>query len=122
MKTEIGTPCIQRAFIVLLLLSSLNSAVTSLLHVVFRALNLTPSFAKLPTLKRADAKKSGRNRSVSPQKMSCMLSSVTGKPFFQVNNEQPKCANVIALALVKLETLKLSGSRLTNIFLKPRND
>lgn len=94
MKTEIGTPCIHRALQVELLLSSLNNAVTSLLHVVFRALNLTPSFAKLPTLKRADAKNNGKNRSVSPQNMSCILSSVTGKPFFHVNNEQPKCYKI----------------------------
>jgi hypothetical protein len=58
-------------------------------HVPFRELNLTPSFAKLPTLKSADARNNGRNKSVNPQNMSCMLSSVTGTPFFHVKSEQP---------------------------------
>jgi hypothetical protein len=88
MKTDIGTPCIHSDFIVPLVSSSKIGG--SELHVPFRALNFTPSFAKLPILKSAEAKKSGKNRSVSPQKMSCILSSVTGKPFFQVSSEQPE--------------------------------
>lgn len=88
-KTEIGTPCVHNDFMVLLLPSSSNID-GSELHVPRRALNFTPSFAKFPTLNSAEAKNKGKNKSVSPQKMSCMLSSVTGRPFFHVNSEQPK--------------------------------
>lgn len=89
MKVEIGTPCIHKDFMVLLLPSS-SKIGGSDEHVPFRALNFTPSFARLPILNSADARNSGRKRSVRPQKMSCMFSSVTGSPFFHVNSEQPE--------------------------------
>lgn len=88
-NTDIGTPCIHKDLIVLLLPSSSNKTGCSDEHVPFRALNLMPSFARFPTLNNADAKNNGKNNSVKPQNMSCMLSSVTGKPFFHFKSEQP---------------------------------
>lgn len=117
MKTEIGTPCIQSDFIVLLLPSSSKTG-GSELHVPLRALNFTPSFAKFPILKSADAKNSGRNKSVNPQKMSCMLSSVTGRPFFHVSSEQPAAIELIDVNNV----CQLSCATLTYIFLQAQNN
>lgn len=89
MNTEIGTPWIHRFLIVLLLPSSSMNTGSSVEHVPLRALSFMPSFAKFPILNSADARNSGRNNSVRAQKMSCMFSSVAGKPFFHFKSEQP---------------------------------
>lgn len=91
MKTEIGTPCIHKDFMVLLLLPSSSPKIgcCSVVHVPLRELNFMPSFAKFPILNNAEAKNKGRKRRVNPQNMSCMLSSVAGIPFFHFKSEQP---------------------------------
>lgn len=90
MNTEIGQPCIQIDLNVLLFASSSKRCCGSDEHVPFLDVNFTPSFAKFPTLNRADARKSGKNNKVKPQKINCMFSSVDGSPFFHVSSEHPK--------------------------------
>jgi hypothetical protein len=90
MKTEIGQPCIHNDFKVLLFGSSSNMFCGSDEHVPFLDVNLMPSFAKLPTLNKAEAKNNGKNNNVKPQNINCIFNSVDGKPFFHVKSEHPE--------------------------------
>lgn len=90
MKTDIGQPCIHNDFRVLPFVSSSNIFCGSDEHVPFLDVNLIPSFAKLPTLNKAENKNNGKNNSVKPQNINCIFNSVHGNPYFHVKRETPE--------------------------------